>query len=172
MKRTFTEIEQAIRSQAEITPEMPVEHLLLARLLLKVDSDYLEHRNKLLKKEKLNHTLFEAMLIIYAQPEQQIQPSRLSDIMCSSRTNATRVSDELVAKGWVERLDVASDRRAFMLRLTTAGREFLNKIFPKQWELVREIFSILSVQEVETLKSLLLKVDTHLDKMAKHKQPK
>ena len=163
MSKYFAYIESVIRQHLEKHPSIPAEQVLLVRLLLHVSNNYLDSRNRLLKEVKLNHTLFEAMIVIYSQPDHQIQPSKLSDILASSRTNATRISDELVNHGWVERHAVAEDRRCFMLKMSAKGIEFLESIFPRQWELMESIFGVLDQKEMKDLYSLLLKISTRLE---------
>lgn len=50
MPISFSEQEKLIRQSAQNNPTMPVEQILLARLLLHNSSHYVERRNQLLKK--------------------------------------------------------------------------------------------------------------------------
>ncbi len=55
----------------------------------------LENRNKMLKAQGINETLFMALITLESQENHSIQPSELSCALGSSRTNATRIADEL-----------------------------------------------------------------------------
>ncbi|WKT00829.1 transcriptional repressor MprA [Gallibacterium salpingitidis] len=168
VNQLLSDTDNVLKMYSEDFPNMPLEQIILVRLLFNVNSNYLEHRNHLLKEVGLNHTLFEALIVTYLQPNHEIQPSRLSEILGSSRTNATRISDELVGKGWIDRISVPEDRRCFSLRINQKGHEFLKEIFPHQWELMGSIFSVLTDKEIQTLRRLLLKLSKRLEEYNLH----
>ncbi|VEA69657.1 transcriptional repressor MprA [Serratia rubidaea] len=64
-----------------------------------MQSKLLENRNKMLKAQGINETLFMALITLDAQENHSIQPSELSSALGSSRTNATRIADELENAG-------------------------------------------------------------------------
>ncbi|UXN35321.1 transcriptional repressor MprA [Avibacterium paragallinarum] len=163
MPLSFSEQERLIRHSAQNNPAMPVEQILLARLLLHNSSRYLEKRNQLLKAYQLNDTLFMTLVVLYCQPNHALQPSKLSEIFSYSKTNATRIADELVKRQWLERSEIAGDRRSFLLKLTPQGVQFLETLLPNQWKQVEQLFSVLDEQEQITLKQLLLKLVTRLE---------
>lgn len=165
MSISFSEQEKLIRQSAQNNPAMPVEQIMLARLLLHNSSHYVERRNQLLKKYQLNDTLFMALAVLYCQPNHSLQPSKLSEIFGYSKTNATRIADELVKREWLERTEVAGDRRAFSLKLTAQGVQFLEQLLPNQWKQVDDIFSVLDKQEQQQLKQLLLKLLSNLENL-------
>ncbi|MBE2893805.1 transcriptional repressor MprA [Spirabiliibacterium falconis] len=154
----FSDIENSIKQCAQSEPDMPIEKVLTIRLMMHCVNGYLEHRNKLLKQWGLNDTLFMALAVLFTQPDYTIQPSKLSEILGSSRTNATRISDDLVERGWIERVMSPSDRRCFLLKLTPEGHEFINARLPKQWENINAAFAGLSKQEIEQLYTILHKL--------------
>lgn len=49
----------------------------------------------MLKAQGINETLFMALITLESQENHSIQPSELSCALGSSRTNATRIADEL-----------------------------------------------------------------------------
>ena len=156
--RNFTEIEASIKQCAPSEPDLPLQKVLAIRLLLHSVSGYLEHRNYLLKQWDLNDTLFMALVVLYTQQDNTIQPSKLSDILGSSRTNATRISDELVERGWIERIVGESDRRCFLLKLTEEGKGFIKARLPQQWENIHAVFSGISEDEISQLSTILHKI--------------
>lgn len=81
----------------------------------------LENRNKMLKAQGINETLFMALITLESQENHSIQPSELSCALGSSRTNATRIADELEKRGWIERRESDNDRRCLHLQLTERG---------------------------------------------------
>ncbi|MGR6982185.1 transcriptional repressor MprA [Testudinibacter sp. P27/CKL/0425] len=162
--RNFAEIEASIKQSAKSEPDWPVDKVLLLRLLLHSASSYLEHRNRLLKEFDLNDTLFMALVVLYTQPNNTIQPSKLSSILGSSRTNATRISDDLVGRNWIERVVSGSDRRCFELRLTNIGKQFIQTNLPQQWKYIHGVFQGISDEEMQQLSSILHKIVTNVNK--------
>lgn len=164
MNHSFADQETLIRQTAAVsTDPMPLEDLVLVRGMTHFTQLYKEHRTTLLRQFSLNETQFLAFVMIYYQPNHAVQPSHLSGMLGSSRTNITRVSDELEKKGWIERCMMKEDRRAFLLKVTPEGKEFLEKFLPNQWELIERIFSVLSEDEHQALLKILRKLNAHLD---------
>ncbi len=166
MKHTFEEQEKLMRkSAAHSMQPLPVDELVLVRLLTNFTQLYKDHRTKLLRQFGFNETQFLALVLIYYQPKQAIQPSNLSEMLGSSRTNITRVSDELEKNGWIERKLMKEDRRAYLLKITTQGIEFLEKFLPNQWKLIHETFAVLSREEQGELLRILRKLTAHIEKV-------
>lgn len=63
-----------------------------------------------------------ALITLESQENHSIQPSELSCALGSSRTNATRIADELEKRGWIERRESDNDRRCLHLQLTEKGQ--------------------------------------------------
>ena len=169
MNHSFFDQEELIRQTAAIsTNPMPLEDLVLVRGINHFSQMYKDHRTTLLRQFSLNETQFLALVMIYYQPHSALQPSHLSGMLGSSRTNITRVSDDLEKKGWIERCTMKHDRRAFLLKVTPEGKEFLEKFLPNQWSLIQRIFSVLSEEEHRSLLKILRKLNAHLDEQGSH----
>ena len=74
----------------------------------------------------------------------------------------TRVADELVEKGWVERCPCGEDRRQVYLRLTKAGYAFLEPLLPTQRERHRRLWASFTKADMQTMEGLLRKLLTQL----------
>lgn len=107
----------------------------------------LENRNKMLKAQGINETLFMALITLESQENHSIQPSELSCALGSSRTNATRIADELEKRGWIERRESDNDRRCLHLQLTDKGHQFLREVLPPQHNCLHQLWSSLSTAE-------------------------
>jgi Transcriptional regulators len=70
----------------------------------------------------------------------------------------TTAVDRLEARGLVERLPHPTDRRARMVRLTTAGHEFMRVIWAEHQVALEEAAAALDPNERRTLFRLLLKL--------------
>ena len=95
MDSSFTPIEQMLKFRASRHEDFPYQEILLTRLCMHMQSKLLENRNKMLKAQGINETLFMALITLESQENHSIQPSELSCALGSSRTNATRIADEL-----------------------------------------------------------------------------
>ncbi|MGT7699858.1 transcriptional repressor MprA, partial [Escherichia coli] len=94
MDSSFTPIEQMLKFRASRHEDFPYQEILLTRLCMHMQSKLLENRNKMLKAQGINETLFMALITLESQENHSIQPSELSCALGSSRTNATRIADE------------------------------------------------------------------------------
>ena len=89
---------------------------------------------------------------------QGMKMNELSRRMMVTGGNVTGITDQLVAEGLVERLPAAGDRRAFLVRLTKAGREsFADMAHAHEGWIVRA-FGDLSDKDMATLHKLLGRV--------------
>ncbi|MFA3759859.1 transcriptional repressor MprA [Yersinia sp. 2544 StPb PI] len=165
MESSFSPIEQMLNFRAKRQKDFPYQEILLTRLCMHMHSKLLENRNKMLKAQGINETLFMALITLDAQESRSIQPSELSAALGSSRTNATRIADELEKKGWIERRESHNDRRCLHLHLTEAGVEFLNQLLPPQHKCLHFLWSTLDADEQQQLETLTRKLLSRLDQM-------
>lgn len=149
MDSSFTPIEQMLKFRASRHEDFPYQEILLTRLCMHMQSKLLENRNKMLESQE-NHS---------------IQPSELSCALGSSRTNATRIADELEKRGWIERRESDNDRRCLHLQLTEKGHEFLREVLPPQHNCLHQLWSALSTTEKDQLEQITRKLLSRLDQM-------
>ena len=88
--------------------------------------------------------------------------NELSRRMMVTGGNVTGITDQLVAEGLVERLEVAGDRRAFLVRLTPKGRKQFNDMARQHEGWIVGAFAGLGARELATLHKLLGKVKDHV----------
>lgn len=165
MENSFTPIEQMLNFRAKRQKDFPYQEILLTRLCMHMQSKLLENRNKMLKAQGINETLFMALITLDAQENHSIQPSELSSALGSSRTNATRIADELEKRGWIERKESDNDRRCLHLHLTPKGTEFLAQLLPPQHKCLHFLWSTLNNDEQRQLEQLTRKLLARLDQM-------
>jgi len=165
MDSSFAPIENMLNIRAKKQKDFPYQEILLTRLSMHMQSKLLENRNKMLKAQGINETLFMALLTLDAQESHSIQPSELSPALGSSRTNATRIADELEKRGWIERRESDNDRRCLHLHLTTDGEAFIQKVLPPQHKCLHFLWSTLDADEQKQLEILTRKLLTRLDQM-------
>ncbi|AMO83283.1 MAG: transcriptional repressor MprA [Enterobacterales bacterium] len=165
MSSSIAHIEEMLKQRALRQKDFPYQEILLTRLCMHMQSKLLENRNKMLKEQGINETLFMALITLDAQESKSIQPSELSAALGSSRTNATRIADELEKRGWIERKESDSDRRCLHLHLTEAGEAFLGEIIPPQHKCLHFLWSTLSADEQQQLETLTRKLLGRIEEM-------
>ncbi|AJQ98100.1 transcription repressor [Hafnia paralvei ATCC 29927] len=165
MSSSIAHIEEMLKLRALRQKDFPYQEILLTRLCMHMQSKLLENRNKMLKEQGINETLFMALITLDAQESKSIQPSELSAALGSSRTNATRIADELEKRGWIERQESDSDRRCLHLHLTEAGEAFLGEILPPQHKCLHFLWSTLTADEQQVLETLTRKLLGRIEEM-------
>lgn|SRR5574337_262765 len=71
--------------------------------------------------------------------------SDLSEHLLCSNSNATRLVDGLVERGWVQRVEDSGDRRVTRIQVTPSGREIREAAAPEYDRVVREVMGRLSL---------------------------
>src|ERR1700750_885726 len=107
-------------------------------------------------RERFDTTLprFDLMAQLERAPD-GLKMNELSRRMMVTGGNVTGITDQLVAEGLVERIDVQGDRRAYRVRLTAKGRKAFNDMARQHESWIVEAFSGLNERELTTLHRLL-----------------
>lgn len=162
MNKSFLPLEEAIDRVEKRFPGVPRQEVLLTRLSLHLQQRLACFLNETLKPWGINETVWISLLAMYSCPDGSINPSELSDMLDSSRTNATRISDEMVRKGWVERIACPEDRRKIVLRLTAEGIAFIEGLLPVSREAQKRLWSDFDPAEKQEMERLMRKLLTTL----------
>jgi MarR family transcriptional regulator, 2-MHQ and catechol-resistance regulon repressor len=104
----------------------------------------------------LTHTEFEILEALYHKG-----PLLLGDVqkkILLSSGGVTYTVDRLAEKGFVERRECESDRRARYAALTPKGRDLMDRILPPIVKQIEETMSVLSVREQEEVINTLRKL--------------
>ena len=112
---------------------------------------------KTLKNYPINATEFSVMEFLYSKGEKSIQEIRDRILLASG--SATYVVDNLERKEYVRRIVNQNDRRVTYIKLTEAGKDLINDIFPTHKKNTKKIFSNLTNDELVTLKKILKKIN-------------
>ena len=109
-----------------------------------------------LQKHGLTLPQFEVLstLAISSCTNQQELAERLQ----VTKGNLVGLIDRLDERGWVKRVPDPEDRRVNKVQLTAAGKEVLEQVYPEQMAAVNLMMTQLSLAEVDTLRTLLKKL--------------
>jgi DNA-binding MarR family transcriptional regulator len=113
-------------------------------------------------RERFGTTLprFDLMAQLERAPD-GLKMNELSRRMMVTGGNVTGITDQLVAEGLVDRVDVEGDRRAYRVRLTARGRKTFHDMAREHEEWIVDAFAGLSDKDIAALHKLLGKVKAH-----------
>ena len=96
---------------------------------------------------------------------QGLKMGELSRQMMVTGGNVTGITDQLVAEGWVRRTPLRDDRRAYVVKLTSAGKRAFDRMATAHEDWVIGLLGGLSEKERDHLSRLLGKVKQHVNGM-------
>ncbi|MDM0026950.1 MarR family winged helix-turn-helix transcriptional regulator [Variovorax saccharolyticus] len=146
--------------EARAHSEHPDELRLWLRLLTCTQLIEKQVRNELREQFATTLPRFDLMSQLERAPE-GLKMNELSRRMMVTGGNVTGITDQLVTEGLVERVDVAGDRRAWRVRLTSRGRKLFNDMAQQHEAWICDAFASLSPKEINQLHKLLGKVKQH-----------
>ncbi|EJE52733.1 transcriptional regulator [Acidovorax sp. CF316] len=150
--------------EARLHGAAPSEHPEALRLWLRMltCTQLIEKQVRAGLRERFDTTLprFDLMAQLERSPE-GLKMKDLSRRMMVTSGNVTGITDQLVAEGLVERVEVEGDRRAYCVRLTPQGRAQFNEMARQHEQWIVEAFASLGERDIATLHRLLGKVKEH-----------
>ncbi len=138
--------------------DLPVELLLLTRLIVGLGRDLSADTDELLRTQQLTESELRVLVLLYGQPDGTASPGSVAARTAHSPANMTRIADGLLARGLITRLPSADDRRCVMLRLTRRGEALVRELLPRVAERARRTFARIPAGEVGELTAQLRRV--------------
>ncbi len=84
--------------------------------------------------------------------------SELADAAKLDRVRTSRTLGSLEAKGWIQRVPLAGDRRRVTVSLTDAGRKMYERVLPAMARFNMELVATLTPEEQAQMDAILLKL--------------
>lgn len=163
---TFSAVEARIAVTHRRSPQFPVQHATLIRLVRHITKRSQDMTNLALKPYGLNMGSYNLLVALYGTEDDRLSASELADATSEKRTNVTRICDELFLKGLIARETGASDRRSVMVSLTRAGTRLIESLMPTMQQLLLQVYGNLNAAEMKQLAALLRKqlvaIDQHI----------
>ena len=156
-------MDEGIGRVSEIFPDLPVQEVVLTRLLLLVGGTLLGELESKLKPHGLNDSDFRTLMMIYSSPTGSATPTELCEYAQQGATNMTRIANVLVKGGLITRATSAEDRRRVVLSITTAGKRLVRKILPPLFPNVHGAFASVSAADKRPLDRLLRQIAVNID---------
>lgn len=146
-------------------PQLPAEQARLYRLVQMVGARMDEGLAETLKPHQLNHSEFLTLMILCTRPDGGATPGELCEFTAQGNTNMTRIGNTLAKRKLVSRGTSAKDRRCVLMRITAAGRRFVQKLLPPMFPRVESMFDGFNTRERRELERLLRKLAHNLDQL-------
>ncbi|MDX6685212.1 MAG: MarR family transcriptional regulator, and catechol-resistance regulon repressor [Baekduia sp.] len=134
----------------------PLAHAALESLL-QAEASVRRRLSADLEREGLSSSGF-SVLMVLSTGGGELELRALRARLRTSKANATEVVTTLETRGMVQRFRLAHDRRAASVRLTTQGRELIDRLVPEHTRRVQDAFAVLDEAEKRTLADICLKL--------------
>lgn len=166
LKNCLAMMDEGIERVGQIIPQMPTSTAKLCRLMLLVGGRLEGELESRLKPHKLNHSEFITLMILYSRPDGSSTPGELCEFANQGATNMTRIGNALVERGLITRGASVDDRRRVLIRITAAGRRFVQKMLPPMFPSMAGMFEGFSDTDKRSLDRLLRKLALNLDRLS------
>lgn len=164
-------MDEGIGRVSQLIPRMPEQEARLCRLMLMVGASMEEGLEFKLMPHKLNHSEFITLMILYSRPDGSSTPGELCEFTSQGATNMTRIANALVKRGLITRGTSEEDRRRVVIRITTAGRHFVQKMLPPMFPRLDAMFAGFSATDKRHFSRLLRKLARNLDQLGEASHP-
>lgn len=146
-------------------PDLPVDAVILVRLVHIAGSALDELEESWLKPHNLTTSEFRTLMMLFSSDDHATYSSELCRWAAQKPTNMTRIIDGLRARGLVTRNPDDKDRRRIILKLTARGSRLVRTLLPQLHPRVSAMFEGFSAVESRQFRSLLEKLLRNLDPM-------
>jgi len=113
---------------------------------------------------KMRITPSQSFVLQFAAKHAESSVKDIAESMFMTSSAATQLIDGLVKNGYLTRKDNPDDRRESILALTAKARSGFSKMKKDRMEKAKEVFSVLSEEELATYLSLNRKIMDNLKK--------
>jgi DNA-binding MarR family transcriptional regulator len=134
----------------------PLAHDALESLLL-AEASVRRRLASDLEREGLSSSGF-SVLMVLSSSGGELELRGLRARLRTSKANATEVVTTLETRGMVQRFRLPHDRRAASVRLTTQGRELVDRLVPEHTQRVTDAFAVLDEAEKRMLADICRKL--------------
>ncbi len=164
-------MDEGIDRVGQLVPAMPVAQARMCRLMLMLGATIERELESRLKPNKLNHSEFLTLMILYSRPDGSSTPGELCEFTTQGATNMTRIANALVKRALITRGSSKEDRRRVLIRITPAGRRFVQKMLPPMFPQVGAMFAGFSAGDMRQFDRLLRKLAGNLDQSGGQRLP-
>ncbi|MFJ7970554.1 MarR family winged helix-turn-helix transcriptional regulator [Psychrobacillus sp. NPDC096389] len=139
-----------------MTNEQPNNALKLFVVLSRAHKVIHECTNQFFQENGLNPTEFAVLELLYHKGKQPLQQIGNKILLASG--SITYVVDKLEGRGYITRVSSDTDRRVTYAEITDEGTTFMDELFPRHEQQLKQLMDVLSEEEKEQVIELLKKL--------------
>src|ERR1700676_2426875 len=158
----FDMLEANLRALSARMPDVPLNEILLCRLLLHMGRDVAATFDQKIRPFGLAEAEFRVLTTLFSQPDGVAHPSDLCVRAAQSPANMSRICDALVSRELITRVLSSHDRRRMVLRITERGEELVRRLLPTMFVPLRRLFEEFPEAEQHHLISQLKRLHANL----------
>ncbi|EPZ16291.1 hypothetical protein M622_13765 [Thauera terpenica 58Eu] len=162
----LSKIASSTPRMAKALPGMPMDGTVMVRLLRICGAGLNDFFEPAFRAVGLSEHSFHVLCLLLASENGSAAPSELSEMVGTSRSNMTRILEELQRDGWIERSVAPRDARRHTISITPQGRDKVRDTVPQIAGPIRRAFSDLSPDEFAVLGKLIRRLIVSFDKGA------
>src|SRR5580692_4087327 len=162
----FDKLEANLQALSTRMPDLPLTQILLCRLVLHMGREMAANLEQHIRPFGLAEAEFRVLTTLFSQPDGVAHPSDLCARASQSPANMSRISDALVARGFITRVSSVHDRRRMVLRITEEGEQFVRQLLPKLHVPLRRMLKNFPEGEQRQLVAQLKKLGAELDQLS------
>jgi MarR family transcriptional regulator, negative regulator of the multidrug operon emrRAB len=162
----FELMEANLQSLKQRMPDLPVDGILLCRLILHVGREMATNFEQQIRPFGLAEAEFRVLTTLFSQPEGVAHPGDLCVRASQSPANMSRIGDALLDRGLITRVSSVADRRRMVLRITEQGEKFVRELLPKLHLSLRRMLQDFPESEQRSMCAQLKKLGNELYQMS------
>jgi len=155
---SFRFFDQGVRKAALAEPGMPAQQIVLAKLHAHLGKLLTDGMNRELSRFGITLAHWQLLMWLSNHPGQPSNPTQMCGVVTETPAGIRRLTDELFARGWIERRPSTADRRRIELSISPAGAAVVKKVKPAVWALLERVYGAFSEAEMRALEKLLKKL--------------
>lgn len=128
--------------------------------------------DSLLEQFDLSESRFIILMFLYQAPEYTLLPSTISEKLGATRATVSKLLKGMEQKGMILKIISDIDKRSFPVKITDLGLEILHKFLPYNFDIVHDFFHDFSKEDIQTLSTLLKKIENRTHPNIIHKGEK
>lgn len=149
MSNKIQEIRDRLEKLKDVSSTFSINEVLLTRLLFKTTKQFERIMDKKMNEcGGLTCTSWGVLMITYDTDGSKILPSELSTIMRHPKPTITRVVDDLIARGFLDREHDIIDRRKIFITITEAGKQFIIDNMHSHDQVLKDIWDGCDIENV------------------------
>ena len=149
MSDKIQEIRDRLEKLKDVSSTFSINEVLLTRLLFKTTKQFERIMDKKMNEcGGLTCTSWGVLMITYDTDGSKILPSELSTIMRHPKPTITRVVDDLIARGFLDREHDIIDRRKIFITITEAGKQFIIDNMHSHDQVLKDIWDGCDIENV------------------------